>query len=627
MTLVGPLIGRLKDALRSRSHRGLMGDLRASEVRADAAQARESFLRQAQEVARLGTWVSGPADEDRLEWSDQSYRIFGLTRGNFDGRVETFFNLVHPDDRARVREASRAALLEGRPYDIDHRVLWPDGTVRWVHERADIVRDAEGRPLRMIGIVQDITESKRVEHELRESRELLTLAQQAAKIGSAAWDIRTGKIVWTAESEELFGLEPGASIGDLQSWKKRLHPEDLPRVEAALTDALKSGRYETEYRVVWPDGTVRWIAIRGRVLYEDGRPARAFGMHMDVTDAKNAERAMAESKRFAESLLETANVLIVQTDQAGRIDTFNQMAEIVTGRAKADMQGRTWAELVSDPAQKVPPRIFETRLPTRHGERWISWVSNDVRKDGAVVGRISFGIDVTQRRQAEEQLRASLHEKEVLLREIHHRVKNNLQVISSLLSLQAGQLGDARAREVLKESQDRVKSMALVHERLYQSPHLSRVDAADYVRDLMAHLTRSYKIGSSVSCRVEADSVTLGVDTAIACGLILNELVSNAFKHAFGARPPGAPPPEVVVSLSCDGARCRLLVRDNGPGLPDDFDVRGARSLGMRLVHSLTAQLGGELDVRRDGGAVFRLTFENRAAAASGRSPGEEAKA
>lgn len=470
-----------------RSTRSFIGRLKDAFF--PASSAREAFLRQAQEVGQIGTWVSGLRDGDKLQWSDETYRIFGFQPQTFDGKVETFFSVVHPDDRERVRRASQAAIQDGVPYNIDHRIVRPDGVVRWVHERADVVRDLEGRPQSMVGVVQDVTERKRTEHDL------------------------------------------------------------------------------------------------------------------------------VEAKRFAESLLETANVMIVQVDAAGRIQTINQMAEIVSGRSKTEMHGQPWSALAGDTAQKSPPpKIFEARLVTRVGEeRWISWVTNDVRQDGRLVGRIAFGIDITGRRQAEEQLRASLHEKEVLLREVHHRVKNNLQVISSLLSLQSGHLKDSPAAALFKESQDRIKSMALVHERLYQSKNLARVGAADYIRNLTAHLVRSYKVESAVACRVEADDTLLHVDTAIACGLILNELVSNALKHAFPGRPAGAPPAEVVVTLSRQGSRIRLTVRDNGRGLPEGLDLATAPTLGMRLVRSLTAQLGGELELERRGGAGFRLTFEERA--------------
>jgi len=180
--------------------------------------------------------------------------------------------------------------------------------------------------------------------------------------------------------------------------------------------------------------------------------------------------------------------------------------------------------------------------------------------------------EIIARKQAEERIKASLKEKEVLLREIHHRVKNNLQIISSLLKLQAGQIEDEQMLEALAESQNRVQSMALVHEKLYQSPDLSSVDFAAYVRSLTNHLLRSYTVGAkAVRLRMDIQDVALNVDTATPCGLILNELVSNALKHAFQS-PSTERENEIAVGLSARQGRFKLVVRDNGVGFPTDLD-------------------------------------------------------
>jgi len=208
-------------------------------------------------------------------------------------------------------------------------------------------------------------------------------------------------------------------------------------------------------------------------------------------------------------------------------------------------------------------------------------------------------------RQAE--LEASLHEKEVLLKEIHHRVKNNLQVISSLLQLQAGYVEDDAARRVFEESQGRIKSMALVHEKLYQSKDLAGIDFGDYVRDLVSGLTSSYGAhAQGVVIEVEAASLHLDVDRAIPCGLIVNELVTNAFKHAF----PNGRAGRIDVTLSGGGSSAiQLSVRDDGVGWPADFDPAQSSSLGLRLVHILAKQLQGRLELHSADGICSTLTL------------------
>jgi two-component sensor histidine kinase len=212
------------------------------------------------------------------------------------------------------------------------------------------------------------------------------------------------------------------------------------------------------------------------------------------------------------------------------------------------------------------------------------------------------------KRQAEEQIKASLQLKEVLLREIHHRVKNNLQVISSLLKMQARQLRDPQARALFQESQNRVRAMALIHEKLHRSPDLARVDMADYIRSLATCLCRSAEVNpGQVTLTVDVAAGPLGIDTAIPCGLIINELVSNALKHAFPQGQKGA----IGIDLRLQGEKqLALTVRDNGVGLPGHVDVRHTESLGWQLVNALTHQLGGVLDINNETGTSVRITFE-----------------
>lgn len=240
--------------------------------------------------------------------------------------------------------------------------------------------------------------------------------------------------------------------------------------------------------------------------------------------------------------------------------------------------------------------------------------------------------EITERLRAEELIKASLKEKELLLQEIHHRVKNNLQVISSLLNLQSKGIEDRSALELFKESQNRVRSMALIHEKLYRSRDLARIDFAEYVRNLASFLIRSYRSDSGpVRLEVNARDVFLGIDSAVPCGLIINELISNALKHAF---PPdrGSSPArdtstsgtdrlvggdglngkesEIRVELYADHDRhLTLVVGDNGVGFPEDLDFRNTESLGMQLVNTLVSQLGGKVELSNNGGTEFKITF------------------
>jgi PAS domain S-box-containing protein len=221
-----------------------------------------------------------------------------------------------------------------------------------------------------------------------------------------------------------------------------------------------------------------------------------------------------------------------------------------------------------------------------------------------------------ERKQVEERLNASLREKEVLLKEIHHRVKNNMQVISSLLNLQSSRIQSPDILEMFKESQDRIRSMSLIHERLYQSADLAKIDFSHYIQNLASYLFQSYRIDpDSVVLNTDVQDVSLDINKAIPCGLIINELVSNSLKYAF----PKAKERDkkkgkkgvIDIQLTADDGRVTLLVKDNGIGLPEDLDIETASSFGLQLVTTLVAQLNGSMDIEKKPGATFNITFDS----------------
>ncbi|TMA90880.1 MAG: response regulator [Deltaproteobacteria bacterium] len=226
----------------------------------------------------------------------------------------------------------------------------------------------------------------------------------------------------------------------------------------------------------------------------------------------------------------------------------------------------------------------------------------------------------TEIEQRVEQIRASLREKETLLKEIHHRVKNNLQVISSLLSLQSDKLADTTARKLFHDARDRVRSMALVHEKLYNSHDLARVELGEYTRSLMGDLLQAHSaLASKVRLRIEQDAVFVPVDVAIPCGLILNELATNALKHAFHERAEG----EITIETKrLDDGRIRVVFSDDGRGLPPELDWRSADTLGLRLIRMLVEQLGGASELCNGQGTRFELTLNARSYIDDGRGEG-----
>ncbi len=215
--------------------------------------------------------------------------------------------------------------------------------------------------------------------------------------------------------------------------------------------------------------------------------------------------------------------------------------------------------------------------------------------------------EISQRKTAQEQIHESLKEKIVLLREIHHRVKNNLQIVSSLLNLQAGYITDKKVLEILKESQNRIRSMALIHEKLYQSRDLDKINFSEYIQSLTKDLFRSYQSQlNRINIRSEVGEIFLEIDQSILCGLIINELISNAIKHAFKGKEKG----EILVQLFQDGENYQIIVKDDGIGFPKDIDIENTDSLGLQLVTSLTVQMSGKIEINSDNGTSVKISFK-----------------
>jgi two-component sensor histidine kinase len=241
------------------------------------------------------------------------------------------------------------------------------------------------------------------------------------------------------------------------------------------------------------------------------------------------------------------------------------------------------------------------RVLLRESQRAVLNVLADLGAEKALLEETQIAV-----LRSEQTVRASLKEKEVLLKEIHHRVKNNMQVITSLLSLQAKVIKDEQARAVFQDSQNRVKSMALIHETLYRSHDLSRINFDEYLKKLVAHVSRSYRTRpEAVKIRINVEDVLLPIDTAVPCGLIINELASNSLKYAF----PGDSSGDLEITFARKGAEYVLRVSDTGVGLPAGFDPDAGESLGLKLVRTLTSQIGGELECRNGKGATFQITF------------------
>lgn len=345
------------------------------------------------------------------------------------------------------------------------------------------------------------------------------------------------------------------------------------------------------------------------------------GIIRDITERKRAEQALVELNAKLYTLLQAIPDIICFKDKEGRNLVVNSAFEKLVGLSKEEIEGRKDDELLpSDLAQaglESDEKVgksgqtfrFEEHMTDMEGKKvYFETVKSPIfDENGNYIGLVGVSRDITERKRAEENLQASLKEKEILIREIHHRVKNNMQVISSLLSLQARNLKNAQLLEILKTCQNRIRSMALVHEKLYRSKNLSRIELSEYVNSLAIHLFHSYnKDTNSIKLNLDVKEIALDINLAIPCGLIINELISNALKYAFPEGRKG----EIGIELKPKkDNRLLLLVRDNGIGFPQDLDIRNTNTLGMQIVTLLVDQIDGVLTLRRSPGTEFKILF------------------
>lgn len=400
-----------------------------------------------------------------------------------------------------------------------------------------------------------------------------------------------------------------------------VHAEEIGSIEENYRLRMMGnkvpGSYET--RLLHKDGHVVFVEIHGSRIPFRGKPADYVVIH-DISERKRMQQKIHESEEQYKNLVEKADIAIMIDDVDGKFKYFNKTFSRIFGYTEKDIKNLSIRSIIHPDDRDRVLRLHEDRMQGKQVKK--RYEITGVRKDGTlldceidvvvlregkrIVGTRSYMWDITERKQAEVRLKASLKEKEVLLREIHHRVKNNLQIISSLLNLQSRNLKDEKARDMFKESQVRVRSMALVHEKLYRSEDLSNVDFSEYIRNLAEHLFHVYGV-HDVDLKIDIENVFLDINTAIPCGLIISELISNSLKYAFPKGGGG----ELKVGLRRDSEEFyKLTVGDSGKGLPEDFDIKSGDSLGLQLVDMLTEQLNGSLSFKHGAGAKFEIMFK-----------------
>jgi PAS domain S-box-containing protein len=512
----------------------------------------------------------------------------------------------------------------------EYKIIHKDQSFRWIKQRNVLIKNDDGCSEAIEGIVTDITDRKLADLSLQMSEERFSLVMDATKDGLWDWNVKSDEVYFSPAYSAMIGYASSEVPAHVRSWMDLIHPEDIDATLKANLDCKENRReqFEVEFRMLAKNGEWRWILGRGKAVARDknGLATRMIGTHTDITERKIAEEQLREERWRLESIIEGT--------PGGTWEWNVQTGELVVNEMWARTLGYTVDELSPfsnnifmtmvhpddlEQSYNLLKRHFageltyyscEFRMKHKNGH-WI-WIQDNGRlithtTDGKPLMMFGNHIDISDRKLAEERIKQNLMEKETLLREIHHRVKNNMQVISSLLHLQATRSESQQVRQALTESQQRIIAMAMIHETLYGSQNFASIDLSTYLKNLVQRLQEAYSTQKDILIFLELDKVELDINQAVPCSLILNELITNAFKHAFPAGRKGT----IQIKVYMDNDREVVLeLSDNGVGLAANQDLSNPSTLGLKLVKGLLKkQLKGSLDIVKEGGTTFILRW------------------
>ncbi|MCF8465150.1 MAG: PAS domain S-box protein [Flavobacteriales bacterium] len=507
--------------------------------------------------------------------------------------------------------------------------LLEDGTVQLlIHDistRKQLAREqlrAQIAEETNLQLQREIIERSKAEKELRQAQEYARSIIDSSLDMIVATDIDYNINEYNAAAEATFGYTRKEVIGQPLSILFS-DDQEMTKVVERITEV---GSLANEIINRKKDGTFFISFLSASVIKnEKGETVGAMGVSRDITALKKAEEELRLSEERHRAIYDQAYIGIARIAKMGRFLLVNERLCDMLDYTAEELYKKTFYELGVQ--EEVEESLVDWDQLLSGRIKNFSREQTYVRKDGELLSAnvtvslvrdsndspnyfVAVFEDITERKEYEKQLEESIKEKEVLLKEVHHRVKNNMQVISSILNLQSSYINDETALGILRESQDRIKSMSFVHESLYQSKTLSEVNFSEYIQNIARNLFHSYgRPEGGLSLDFDLEELYLNLDTSIPCGLIINEVVSNSLKYAFQGRVKGVI--RIEFSKLSDG-KLKLIISDDGIGLPDNFDIENAESLGLQLVTTLVTQITGDLYIDSSNGTQFNIVFKEQ---------------
>lgn len=608
----------------------IIQDITAWKKAEQALRESESRYQRLADTAREGIWMMNEQHHTTYV-NEHMAAMLGLNPADMVGHpVEDY---MFAEDLA-AHEERMAVRRQGQGGHYEHRFRHRDGHAVWTIASATPLKDDEGRYAGSFAMFTNITGRKEAEAQLRERNAYLQSVFRSSPVGIGVVFDRVLREVNTRLCEIT-----GYSTEELVGRSARLlYPSEAEYHwvgEEKYAQISRNGTGTVETRWQRKDGQIIDVLLSSTPIDSDDLSLGVTFSALDITDRKRAEWQLQQQADFTRRVLDSAAAQIAILDDHGIIidvnTPWNRFAIENNGLDRTKLgPGASyfchWSPEHGDTTnaesafegirqvQRGEREFFQVEYPC-HSPQENRWFIMRVLPLTGAPGQVLVShSDITPLKQTEEHLIAALAEKDVLLREVHHRVKNNLAAIISLLDMQSRLLEDAKGRHTLAELGGRIRSMSLIHEKLYRAENLARIDFQGYLQTLLSHLRTSFG-AAHIHIQVDARGVQLPLDLAVPCGMIVNELATNAMKHAFpkGQPSPGQEECRLLVSMRQEDGVCTLCVADNGVGLPPDYDWTNAATLGMVLIRMLGRhQLGGSYALDRQEGCSLTLTFNEQ---------------
>lgn len=531
---------------------------------------------------------------------------------------------ANPAERTNITEQE---LLEREIYIGEVLNVKKNGKKFVAFLSASVLKNEEGEVVGAMGVSRDISESKKAEQELRDSEERYRAIYNQAYIGIATISLQ-GQFLQV--NEQLCSIL-GYSTEELcqKVFIDLTAPEDM-KLTITYWDKFLKGEIEKatiEKKYVHKSGKIVYTNLTISMVKDSkGNLSHFISVFQDITERRKAEKEQQAQSAKLNAVFEAGSHLVWTADKDFCLTSFNRnfkkfihqqyKVEVMVGTSmikgaivSTDEYNDFWIKKNKATLSGIP-QYFETKLTDDVGnDIWYEIFLNPIFDENKKIVEISgIGHDITEKIKAEEKILQSLKEKEVLLKEVHHRVKNNLQVISSILNLQSSYVKDQNVLNILRESQNRIKSMAFIHESLYQTKDFSNINFSEYVVNLSQNLIHTYSNSySEIKLNLDVQTIFLNLDLAIPSGLIINEIVSNAIKYAFTDN---SEENTITMVMFTEGENLKLIIEDNGIGLPNHIDFRNTESLGLQLVITLVDQLNGNIQIDNTKGTKYTIIFK-----------------